>query len=275
MQTGTGIEAARNQTIAQLLGVPESAARTRLLGAQAEYERVRPDLQQRIAEINNAKTPEEINKIKAETKQANAAGQLSETRTREINSLLDQKVEAERLGNQKLIQELNSQIQQLFVGERVNPETGQVEQFLQPGLLNTGDILRSLTAKATAGGAGELAERKYAEQQTQTAVDIEKIILDKPKSPEALARYEDYNRFSDRPRLAVKSGSKVEFIPLHKVKGRQVTAKQVYEAANELGLTVDEVYKIATENKMDILSFFKVITDAQRQTLINRAQGVK
>ncbi len=223
--------------------MPETAARTDLARAQAE--RLRNP-------IVAAKTPEEIAKLKAQTFQARMAGKLSETKATEITRLLDEKEEAERLGNQQKIADLNSNLEVLFGEDKA--------------LVPAKDVLAEMGRQARAGAPGDtLAREKFELQQELTGPEIEEEILRKPKSSQSLARYQEFNRFSNRPKIAINDDGKVKFIALGKVGGKVVTARQVNEAAGELGMTVDELYIVSKQAGISVLEYLQAIQSAIQQ----------
>lgn len=234
MSTGSDVERLRQSAIGTLLGIPRERATTELLKAQVRQINREPALKQRLEIIKKYKTPDEINKLRAETFQARQSGILSQQRATEISRLLDEKEEAERLGNQLKLDEINSQLTVLFPAAG-----GGTESALVPAT-DIARYMKDIEVAGMRGGGGDLAERKFAVQEEQTAVDIDKIIRESPKSAEALARYQDFNRYSNRPRVAINDNGKIRFINLPKVGGKIITGRQIYEAAKEMNLSVEE-----------------------------------
>ena len=254
--------------IGEVLGIPEREARVGLLQAQTGLAKqqataivdAQTAFQQKVAltMLQKAKTPEEINFIKAQTSALQQSGQLDAARAEEIMLLLDEKEQAEKLGNQKKIAELNSYISILL------PKAGG---GTESAMVQAKELIPLLAAQAKAGGltpSEQMAIRKQTAVEEQTAVEIDKIIRENPKSPEALARYEDYNRYSNRSQIAINDGGKVKFVKLGKFNGQTVTAQDIFLAAQSLGVTVDELYAAAKDAGTDVVSFLYSIAQ-QRQ----------
>lgn len=224
-------EALRQEGIANIFRAVGQTGQAEYMTAMAEKIR-HPERQAQydIAEelIKKSKTPEEIDKLKADAYQAYQSGRLSEQRANEIDRLLDEKEEALRLGNDLRVAELDEYLTVLFPSAE-----GGVEE----GLVKAGDIARIM---AGAAGESDLPERKFLTQQEQQAVAIEETIRDRPKSDAALAQYQDFNRYSNRPRVAIKIGNKIEFVDLPRVGGRIITARDVYKAAQAVNMSVEE-----------------------------------
>ena len=232
-----------------MLGIPESQARAGYYGAEAELAKAKAENErdpsaaykqaQTLESIKKSKTPEEIAKLRAETKQALAAGRLSDQRSTEINRLLSEKELAEQLGNSQKIMELNSMLSVLI------PNT---EGGFDRGWASTADIIKELgaTERAKIPKPGDALGREQFElKKLMTGPDIEAVILKKDNSAEALSQYNDFNRLSDAPRAAVSNGKKVKMINLPKLKmadgsTRTLTAREIYIAAESLGMTVEE-----------------------------------
>ena len=265
---GQGTARIGQMAIGEVLGIPERDARINLMQAQTGLAKkqatalvdAQTAFQQKVAltMLQKAKTPEEINLIKAQTSALQQSGQLDAARAAEIMLLLDEKEQAEKLGNQKRIAELNSYISILL------PKAGGGTEAVS---IQAKDLIPLLSAQAKAGGltpSERLSQQKFLAQQEQTAVEIDKIIRENPKSSEALARYEDYNRYSNRSQIAINDGGKVKFVKLGKFNGRTVTAQQIFLSAMELGVTVDELYAAAKDAGTDVVSFLYSIAQ-QRQ----------
>ena len=226
--------------VGEVLGLPEAAARTKLLGEQVGLTKAQTGaiadaqtaFQQKafLTVLQKAKTPEEVDLIKAQTEHLRTSGLLDEAQTKTINELLDGKKEAQRLGNEKAEKEIDSYLSLLL------PQVGGGTVEAQ---IKAQDLIPLLAAQAKAG-ADTLAKQKFETQQEQTAVEVDKIIRTNPKSPEALARYEDFNRYSNRNQAAVNDGGKVKFVKLPKINGKLITARQVKAAADKLNMSVEE-----------------------------------
>ena len=240
-RTGLESETLRQQAVGKILGFPGEQAQTELARAQAF--RLRNP-------IVTAKTPEEINKIKQQAFQAEQAGLLSEQRRVEIDRLLDAKEQAVKLGNEDLQKQIDERLTVLFPNVEGGTDEAQVRAR---------DVIAAMSRSAAGGTPSTLPERKFTTQQEQTAVEIEQVIRKKPKGKEALARYEDFNRYSNRTKIAVSDGKKVKWVPLGTIDGRTVTSKEVYDAAAGLGMTVDQLYNRAQDAGMDILQYLQAL----------------
>jgi hypothetical protein len=206
-----------------------------LTQAQTEALRGEPQLKLGLERIKQAKTPEEIAKLQAETYRAVMAGDLDAAQAGQINNLLDLKMTAQRLGNEKLEQEINNKL------ELELPGVGTAK--FDPDVLAR--VLGGIEEAGMRGGGDTLSREKYTTQQEQTAVDIDTIIQTDPESKEALARYQDFNRYTNRPKVAYNDDGEIKFIDLPKVGGRVVTGKMLAEAAEKVGLTVDDLARAA------------------------------
>jgi hypothetical protein len=209
--------------------------------------------------IKQAKTPDEINKLKAETERAIAAGKLDDAQRDTLVKLIDAKKIAAEKGNIKLQQEIDSMLNMLF------PKAGGKPGEKVSAPVPAKDIAEFMTRIEVAGigaeGRGDLAREKFDTEKEQTAVDIEKVIREKPKGAEALSRYQDFNKYSNRDLIAVNNGGKVVLLQLPKVIPKDattppkiITAKMVYEGAKKYNISVEQyltdVLKIPEAIKM-------------------------
>lgn len=247
-------EELRKQGVGDIFRAMGQTAQAEYYDALAEKER-NPEAAYRQAQtlkiLEKMKTPEEINKLKAETYQSLMAGKLSESRYREIDRLSDEMLREKQLGNDERAAEIAQWISVLV-------PTGTEGKY-EEGTMKVADIVDLLAGKYA---GSDIPERKFEwesstkEQQEATAVDA--IVRDKPKSDEALAQYKNFNRYSDKPEVLVNpTGKKVERIPLEKFEGRVVTAKDVNQAAEELGLDVDTLYQMAQERGIGIVALIQ------------------
>lgn len=251
--------------MASILGMPEQVARSGYYDASADLARAKAEAERdpraayeqaaKLEKIKKSKTPEEIDKLKADTDRAVAAGKLDEQRSTEIKRLLDEKEKAERLGNELRVKQINE-----FLSVLLPSAGGGFEE----GIMRAKDLIPLLQEQYKTP-PDDLAERKFRVQQEQTAVDIEKIALEKPTGKEALSRYQDFNRYTNRPKVAINDNGKIKFIDLGKVGGKTITGKQVHDAAAEFGMTVDELYRNAKKAGMTILDYLKLLVDQRAQ----------
>ena len=241
VQGGLGTAQVGRMAVGEVLGIPEREARVQLTQAQTGLARKETEAivdaqqafeqQKSLIRLRQAKTPEEIDLLRAQAESLRASGKLNDAQAEQVMLLLDEKEQAEKLGNEKKVAELNEYIALQLPGGEV-------------GGIQISDLIPLLAAQAK-GGAGptaaeKLAADKYLTQQEQTAVEIEEQIQKNAKSPEARARYQDFNRYSTRSKVAVNDGGKIKFVKLPKVNGKLITARQVYAAAAKLNMSVEE-----------------------------------
>ena len=174
------------------------------------------------------KQTDEINKLRADTYQSYQAGRLSEQRATEIDKLLGEKEEAIRLGNELKVAELDEYLSVMF------PAAGG---GTEEAAMKASDLAGLMAAQA---GKSDLPERKFLTAQEQQAVEIEQTILESPKSEAAMSQYQDFNRYSNRPRIALRVGKKIVMFNLPKIGGKIITARQVYEAAEKVNMSVED-----------------------------------
>jgi hypothetical protein len=249
-RTGLEAETLRQSAVGKILGLPESAARTRLLGAQTRQIEGDPALKIRLEAIKKLKSPDEIDKLRAETFQATQAGELSEQRSIEINKLLNDKIEAGRLGNVELQKQIDERLTVLFPNTKGGQDKAQVRAR---------DVLDEMTKRLVAGKTDTLPREKFITQQEQTAVEIEQDILDKPKGDKALSRYQDYNRYSNRSKVAINDDGKIKFVPISRTGGKQRTAAEVNTLVSRLGFTMEEAVRNAQAADMDLMEYLQAV----------------
>lgn len=201
--------------------------------------------------IKKMKTPEEVNKLVAEAYQSFQAGRLSQSRYQEIERLSNEMLREKQLGNDVRAAELAEYISVLI-------PTGTEGEY-EEGVMKATDIVELLAGKyAGSDIPGRRFEWESSTKEQQEAIEADTIVRDKPNSDEALARYKNFNRYSDKSEVLVNpTGKKVERVPLERFEGRVVTAKQVNEAAEGLGLDVDALYQMAQERGIGIVALIQ------------------
>jgi hypothetical protein len=235
-QLDTQREALRQESVAGIFRAQGLTAQAELMEAQAEQikhpeRKFQYDLA--LAAFKKAKSPLEIDKLKADTEQARAAGRLSEQRAEEIDRLLDEKKKAIETGNDLRQKQIDEYLTVLF------PSAGG---GVEPAQVPASEIAKLMAKDAKS----DLPERKFLTAQEQQAASVEEIIRGEgiegqgPESAAAVARYNDFNRYSNRNYIALNIDGRIDFFDLPKIGGQRITARQVYRAAQDANMSVEE-----------------------------------